>query len=110
MRWVAAKRSLRGQISDLSAGARFVSLLWTKTAAPLKAVSVGRGGDGRRGAPPVPGWEPGLGPSLVPARPAPTGRRDPLLGAGGSSPAPSRGLHCPALGAACPRRRKLKFP
>lgn len=94
-RWVAAKRSLRGQISDLSAGARFVSLLWTKTAAPLKAVSIRRGGGGRRGVPPVPGWEPGLGPSLVHAHPAPTGRRDPLLGARGR---PFPGTPLPSFG------------
>ena len=44
-RWVTVKRSLRGQIFDLSAGVGFVSLLWPKRAAHLKVVSVGRGGE-----------------------------------------------------------------
>lgn len=73
------RKGVWGQIPRRSAGAGFVSLLWPKTAAPLKAVSVGRSGDRpgfrglrRRGARLVHGWEP--------RPPARDGPRQPLAG------------------------------
>ena len=100
--------------------ARFVSLLWPKKtkkpASPLKAVSVGRGGDGQPSAVSgggerlrcsggsrafCPRW------SLSAPRRQGEGTRS---SAGGSSPAPSRGLRGPASGAARPSCPRLKFP
>lgn len=84
------RRSLSDPVSYLSTCALFSSSGQKhKPASPLKAVSVGRGGEWRwaalrglrqRGAPPVLGWEPSLLPSLVLSRSAPTGGRDQVLG------------------------------
>lgn len=89
-RWVSAKEPERsGFLSEYLCVVSASSGQKNKPASPLKAVSVGRGGEWRwaafrglrqRGAPPVLGWEPSLLPSLVLSRSAPTGGRDQVLG------------------------------
>lgn len=114
------RRSLRDPISYLSAGAfcqpPLAKKKKNKPASPLKAVSVGRGGDGQPSAvsgggerlrcsggsrASCPRW------SLSAPHRQGEGTRS---SAGGSSPAPSRGLRGPASGAARPSCPRLKFP
>lgn len=104
------RRSVRDPVSYLSAGAFCQTPLAKKNkpASPLKAVSVGRGGNGQPSA--VSGGGERLRCSGGNRAPHRQGEGTSSSAGGSSPPAPSREVRGPASGSARPTCPRLKFP